>query len=105
MHKITMAAVLAAAATVATAAAAIAATTMASMSMTSTSASVVCRPVSATDHPNAQMGSRGLLCKDLTPTMVGGKMPVPDTGSSSDAAWRTWLLHVIDVTNGAQQGG
>ena len=105
MHKFTMAVVVAAAATVTTAAAALAATTMTSMSVTTTSASIVCRPVSAADHPNAQMGSKRLLCKDLTPMIVGGRMPVPKTGTAADAAWRSWLTHVIDVNNGAQQGG
>lgn len=68
-------------------------------------ATLMCRPATKTEKPDAMMGSKGLVCK----SMAG--MPMPNTKgmdkAASDKAWQDWLDHamLIPAALGTGAGG
>lgn len=76
---------------------------MAPMKPPANSATMLCRPATASEKPNAAMGSQPLVCKSMT--MSGGMMMIPDakamkSSNDTDRAWRDWLTQSLVVPTG-----
>jgi hypothetical protein len=70
---------------------------MAPMKPPSNSATMLCRPATQGEKPTAMMGSTGIVCKTMDKMMQNGMMMVPNTKSTSDDNWKSWLNSALFI--------
>ncbi|HEY4439696.1 MAG TPA: hypothetical protein VGN14_04535 [Candidatus Elarobacter sp.] len=83
------------------------ATVMVMMAPPANAATIMCRPATSTEKPNATAGSTGLTCKAIA--MQNGQMQIPDTSkmnrADADASWRRWVMQSVQVPLSGNGGG
>jgi hypothetical protein len=70
---------------------------MDAMKATPMDATMMCRPATKTEKPQAMMGSKGMVCKAMSGMM--GTMPKGNT--PTDKQWREWIEQAMMIPNAA----
>jgi hypothetical protein len=73
---------------------------MAPMKPAPNGATMLCRPAAQGEKPTAMMGSTGIVCKTMDKMMQNGMMMVPNTKSTSDDTWKSWLNSTLLIPGG-----